>query len=267
MFRLSLLSSSAALVLPAAFTALCAFAAPVDTISRRVEVSENTACETTESCSLLGASLTVENYRVNFSDGASFGTKAHVAYETSSLETLEDYVVVQFIRGCQFESSRKNGQVKTEHSIERELFGQIVPLVHPEWIVDSTDRDPVYNSASERGVPRHHYYRWNLVPGSFEKKTMRYYGQAKPINPRLYVQDLPGTAFATGTANNESAKNISLEFRSCIYKAKDVPEISVPENLLPEAKPVVCFDWRSSFIYDFERRLFTSQNGISESCR
>src|SRR5690606_9504588 len=107
---------------------------------------------------------------------------------------------------------------------------------------------------------------WNEVPGSIDKRTERRYGEQKPAaSAELYVIDRPGQAF-TLDYGNDCAKNISLEFRTCIYREKDVPlEVSSPSQL-DFATPIQCHDWNSSFIFDHQTRRYESPEGIDPFC-
>ena len=116
---------------------------------------KNSDCKKTGTCSLKSFSVLVEDYIVKFSpDDTSYGTTMVARYRTDRVSSLEDYVIVNFIRGCIFESYLKNGEIIKGISTSRDFFGGSVRFRHPEWVIDSVDEDPVYWSASEEKLPR-----------------------------------------------------------------------------------------------------------------
>jgi hypothetical protein len=65
------------------------------------------------------------------------------------------------------------------------------------------------------------------------------------------MADYPAGAFVTGTG----VKNVSLEFKTCIYKASDVPAETRRDNT-DFAKPINCFGWQNVYVYDFDNGRF-----------
>jgi len=224
----------------------------------------NKNCVKTDSCSLKKATVLLNDYKVIFSPGkVNLGTKMIATYETDSISNLEKYAFVNFIRGCHFGSYVENKKVKKYFNRVRILMGERVPLHHPKWTIDTIDHDPVYNSADEYYTLRHHLYRWNSVPGSYEKKTQNFYGIKTPNFPYLYVTDFPGTAFYENTSNE--AINISLKFRMCIFKTSDIPLIAAADDT-NFAKPIHCFDWQSSFIFNHRTKKYETKDEIDPFC-
>jgi hypothetical protein len=170
-------------------------------------------------------------------------------YETGSVDALEKYAIVQFIKGCVFYSS-KNGQGRIDRTVSDTIasFGEHVPFCFPRWVIDSQDTDPVYNSDPEYG--RFYLLRWNK-PGSYDHRTHKYYGAEKPKKPVVYMADHPAGAFVSGIG----VKNTALEFNTCIYKASDVPAETRRENIT-FAKPITCFEWQNVYVYDFDKGNF-----------
>lgn len=223
-------------------------------------------CEVNKSCSLKQYSIQVQDYKILFTGGkVSFGTRMFAEFETENLETLEDYAIVQTVKGCQFQSKKSVSGVEYLYIYVRELFDDIVPFIHKTWQIDSVDRDPVYNNTpvefKETWKTRLGLYRWNRVANSYHQDTEVLYYKEKPQTPKLYVVDRPGTAFY----ENGVAKNISLQFKACLYKASDVPEVGHPDEI-GFASPLHCFDWASSFIYDHNRDLFIKSEQIHSAC-
>ena len=224
----------------------------VHTLSKTEQVFLNPDCELTDSCDLKRFTLTMSVYEVWFSDDPDYPTYGNgviMEYETDSVDTLEKYAIVQFIKGCVFDSSKsREGKIKRNISYIVPSFGEDIPFCFPEWVIDSQDTDPAYNSDPERG--RFYLLRWNK-PGSYEYTDHKYYGAEKPTMPVVYMADYPAGAFVTGTG----VKNSALEFKTCIYKAKNVPAETRRDDI-NFAKPLTCFEWQNVYVYDFDKQRF-----------
>ncbi len=225
------------------------------------QLFSNTACTLTDSCDLKSFRLYVEDATItSLSFGTNYATSAFMSYQTAAPEQLENYAVVQFIRGCQFDSE-DSGKISLSYS--REFFGQMVNYKHPTWVIDSVDLDPMYNSDVRPNTNRHGLYRWNTIPGSFAKESEKFYLEQTPALPLLYVKYRPGSAFYDH--GFKEAKNLSLQFKICIFKTTDIPLVSTPEGLTWD-KAIHCFDWYSSFIYNHQLQKFESPKTVSPIC-
>lgn len=224
------------------------------------KIFKNTNCEATESCGLTEFKVHTYNYEAIFPDGSSHGTSAFMSYKTQKVDQLENFAIVQKIKGCQFQSRlTPEGVVAKNFSLAREFFNEVITYNHPEWVIDSVDLDPMYNNWTPDR--RHAAYRWNKVAGSYDKATEMKFGPTFPTRPELYVSDLPGTAFFMGGV----AKNISLKFEVCIHKTSDVPTTARPDSEI--AAPIACHTWASSFIYNHKTNKFESKAEIDEFCK
>ena len=224
----------------------------VHTLSQTQQVFLNPDCRSTDTCDLKRFTLTTLVDETWFSDDPNYPTYANgviMEYETDSVDALEKYAIVQFIKGCVFYSS-KNAQGKINRNVGDIVpsFGENIPFCFPQWVIDSQDTDPAYNSDPEYG--RFHLLRWNEA-GSYDHRTQKYYGAEKPKIPVVYMTDYPHGAFVTGTG----VKNASLEFNTCIYKASDVPTETRRDDIR-FAKPISCFEWRNVYVYDFDKAKF-----------
>jgi hypothetical protein len=224
----------------------------VHTLSQTKQVFSNPDCDSTGTCDLKRFTLITSIYEVWFSDDPlypTYGNGVIIEYETASVDALEKYAIVQFVKGCVFDSS-KNGAGKISRHLGYVVssFGERIPFCFPEWVIDSHDTDPAYNSDPEYG--RFHLLRWNK-PGSYDQRTQKYYGGEKPKIPVLYMTDYPDGAFVTGTG----VKNAALEFKTCIYKASDVPGETRRDDI-HFAKPITCFEWQNVYVYDFSKGKF-----------
>jgi len=230
-----------------------------------VQSFKNESCAETDSCALKEFSLTHENYEVIAGGGDNYGTRAFALYKTARHEDLEKFGFAQQIRGCVFMSCQSaDGSVTKALSYVHSSFGKEVRFRHPTWIVDSDDVDPMYNSTAEVGKSRHDIYRWNTVEGSFAKPTQRFFGRERPVRSELYVSDRPGVAFYT--SDDRCAQNISLEFKMCIYKSAEIPLVSIATRL-DFARPLHCFDWSSSFVFDHLTGKFLEPVGLDPICQ
>src|SRR6266702_3934273 len=171
----------------------------VHTLSKTEQLFLNPDCRSTDTCDLKRFTLTTSVYEVWFSDDpkyATYGNGVIMEYETDSVEALEKYAIVQFVKGCVFDSS-KNGEGKINRTVS--------------YIVES--------------------FRENI--------------------PVVYMANYPTGAFVTGT----EVKNAALEFKTCIYKASDVPAETRRDDI-DFAKPITCFEWQSVYVYDFDKGAF-----------
>lgn len=189
----------------------------------------------------------------------AFGTKMIAEYQTKEKSMLEDFVVVQYIKGCMFESSLVDGKVEKRIGRVVKSQGKLMPFKYTDWAIDSSDTDPVYGSYEG---DRFSNYRWNTAQ-DFGHKTQHYYREAQPLEPKLYVRDIPGMT----NEYKDSANNISLKFKTCILKSGDVPSHSDASGREIFQKAIKCFEWQSSFIYDFDKKEFDSPKVIDSFCK
>jgi hypothetical protein len=224
----------------------------VHTLSETKQVFLNPDCRSTDTCDLKRFTLTTSFDEIWFSDDPNHPTYRNgviMEYETNSVDALEKYAIVQFKKGCVFYSSKdRQGKIKTNVGDTVPSFGEDIPYCFPQWVIDSQDTDPAYNSDPEHG--RFYLLRWNK-PGSHDDRTQKYYGVEKPKTPIVYMTDYPSGAFVTGSG----VRNAALEFNTCIYKASDVP-VKTRRDDIGFAKPITCFGWRNVYVYDFDKGRF-----------
>lgn len=224
----------------------------VHTLSKTIQMFWNPDCRSTDTCDLKRFTLTTSVYEFWFSDDPihpTYGNGAIMEYETDSVDALEKYAIVQFVKGCVFDSSRNgDGKIIRNVSYNVPSFGEEIPFCFPEWVIDSQDTDPVYNSDPEYG--RFYLLRWNKT-GSYEYPNHKYYGVEKPKIPVVYMTDYPTGAFVRAAA----VRNAALEFKTCIYRASDVPKKTRRDDV-NFAKPLTCFEWQNVYVYDFYKGKF-----------
>ncbi len=225
----------------------------VHTLSETQQVFLNPDCHATDSCDLKRFTLTKAVNEIWFSDNPdhpTYGNGVIMEYETDVVAALEKYVIVQFKKGCVFETREKSRRQRSVRIVSDTVasFGEQIPFCFRQWVIDSQDTDPAYNSDPDYG--RFYLLRWNK-PGSYDNRTQKYYGVMKPKAPVVYMADYPAGAFVTGSG----VRNVALEFKTCIYKASDVPSETRRENL-DFAKPIHCFEWQNVYVYDFAKAKF-----------
>jgi hypothetical protein len=221
-------------------------------LSESQQVFLNSDCGSTDSCDLIRFTLKTSVYEAWFSDDPNhptYGNGVIMEYETDSVDALEKYAIVQFKKGCAYYSSREGaGTIRRNVSDTVPSFGENIPYCFPRWVIDSQDSDPAYNSDPEYG--RFHLLRWNRS-GSHDERTQKFYGAEKPKVPVVYMADYPAGAFMSGLG----AKNVALEFKTCIYKADAVPAATRRDDI-GFAKPIACLEWQNVYVYDFDAGKF-----------
>jgi len=227
----------------------------VHTLSETKQVFLNPRCRLTNTCDLKRFTLTQVVNEIWFTDDPdypTYGNSAIIEYETDSVAALEKYAIVQFKKGCVFDSSRnRQGEIHRRVSDTVTSFGEEIPFCFRQWVIDSQDTDPVYNSDPEHG--RFYLLRWNK-PGSYDSAAQKYYGTEKPQTPVVYMADYPAGAFVGGAG----VRNVALQFNTCIYKAADVPTKTRRDDIA-FAKPIGCFEWQNIYIYDFDKARFQTE--------
>ena len=236
-------------------------------LDRRTNTFQNINCSVNSTCDLKNIEYLVENYRVEIDAGFHYGTRFIAKYTTNSVKNLKKYVFVQAIKGCVFDSQIVSNKRKiyfnycqlNDDSTKCKLMS------YPEFNLKSSEDDPLYNAMPV--YARHYFYRW-LTEGNdfFDYSKHTYFGRQKPRKPSLFIVDHPGTAFKI---DMERAKNIALEFRTCLYKTRDVP-LSLDPAKIDFAEPIHCFSWESSWIYSHNLNIYEQPDTgpvIQEICK
>jgi hypothetical protein len=235
----------------------CFAASSVSVSDAAVEIIDSR----TESYSGAGISAVfkIENYTINVEKIDHYGTRMAIQYRTPSVADLEKFAVVQFFRGCQFGSSSERKSL----NISRRLFGEMVIFRAMQWLVDSVDVDPMYNSPEESALPRHYYYRWSKNSDLFSSANQNFFGELAPVIPALHMTDRPGQAWHDPQSG--VADNISLEMKTCLVRTEQLPRVSAPEKT-EFGEPIHCFPWRSSFVFDHEEKRMKMPSAIDPFC-
>ncbi len=231
-------------------------------LRRRTWTFKNANCAARKTCGLKWVKYTVEDYKVVI-DGSdeNYGTRFFAQYETDSLASIEQYAFVQFKKGCTYYSQLKDGTVVIPYGDTTPQFGKNQENKFIRWTIDSDSDDPVYSSTLGRHS-RFDHYRWNTVRGSVAEETEKHYRDGPPPYPEAYIIDRPSAAFM----QNGVAKNSSFHFKACIYRMRDVPLHTASDNL-HFAKPISCYSWDTSFIYNHATEKFERHTEIVPACK
>jgi hypothetical protein len=222
--------------------------------------------------------------------GRARGAMMAASVETSDPSCLKEYGVVQYIRGCMYNvrfRREENRVVDRYFGIVREQRGRVVPFVFRGWDVDTVDGDPLYHSNSDSDAPsaRFDHHRFAKKPLSlasdpasvkkdgkifFDPKHYGYLPEAS--DPRSYfVTDLPSLADWTPNsgAGEEEWVNASLEFQTCIYRTKDIPNVGNPAPPSASSEsggPLACFSWNHKQSFNPVKNMFEPHSGIDPAC-
>lgn len=183
--------------------------------------------------------------------------------QTKQSADLSKYGVVQFIRGCLY-TTRQKTDGTIEYSLEnvRDFFGENVTFKHPEWVIDSVDTDPIYWSAQDQSIERVGLYRLDNPMLHARPEDRLYFYKHFTDQKAYYVRDMP-----TGATNYEgSYLNNSLEFKTCLYRLSDVPEVSDPSGHDLYGKELKCFAWKSNFTFNYDLKKFEMLDSIHPFC-
>lgn len=237
--------------------------------------------------------LAIDNQYINFggTPGDSRSTLLGVLWETSSPDCLKDYGVVQYIRGCIYDITYdlKSGKTEKYFGHVRTSRGKTIVFKHPVWEVDTVDIDPLYASYSEPDANMANRFNWNKYPKTdkiltntleskkewetffFYSKYRGYMMDAPASQKRIMMTDLPtGSDYRPNAYNNKDAITISsLEFKTCLYKTKDIPMTGSPASFnepVENGGPIVCFDWSDKTKPNFAKKSLERTEKLDPFC-
>lgn len=241
-------------------------------LSRDEKIFENSLfdCKKNDTCDLKRIIFRKEEYISPPSvptDPEIYGTRVFLGYKTENVGALLDYVVVQFNCGCMWYSHKSSDPNDpkdiTEFGIVRYYLGtKNVQHVHPNLVVDSVDSDPAYGSEDGN---RHFYVQWAKSPPDWiPERQGKLMGEELPTFPFGYITDMPGPAYYSPQLSY--ATNMSLEYKTCLFKTKDVP-LQTNGSDVSREKAIVCFDWESKFAFNHATQRFEHHKGIHPECQ
>ncbi len=198
-------------------------------------------------------------------------TEMGAVLETTAPDCLREYGIVQFIRGCVYHeryTQATGALIERVFDVVRHLRGPRVVFNHPGYEVDQTELDPLYVSYPEEAGRQDLMYvpkgRLRLRSDAasleadrkyFDRSDSREFLKDVSSATLAYVADLPdnGQSILDETGTVLSVLNASLDFRTCVYRLKDVPTTGDPagEGVAPEnGGPIHCFGWMSRYNFD-----------------
>ncbi|MFA6092233.1 MAG: hypothetical protein WCU88_01615 [Elusimicrobiota bacterium] len=211
--------------------------------------------------------------------------------ETTSPDCIRDYGIVQFIKGCVYHtvySAKTGALVEKKFDITRALRGvNKVIFNHPSYEVDQDGTDPLYIAVPEE-TDRLAFAYVPKTPLKLRPDRQSMFADLKILDdPRqltilkrhpeptsvLLAIDVPlgGISAFDDRRMEISASNSSLDFKTCVYRIKDIPAAGDPagEGTPPEnGGPLQCFSWSSRYTYDGESQDFVTDKfkGIDPFC-
>lgn len=236
-----------------------------ETCTENSEKFVNSNCEKSDSCDLLGFEFKVTRITSKEVNGMTSSSYLEGFYETKSVDSLEKYATVQYIRGGLYDINQMGDEPSYKTiSHTREFFGHdLVPFQHDDWVIDSLDDDPIYASAAQKNH-RHGYYMIKkdenssiLFDGAATYLDYYFYNPKIKI-PRMHFTDMPTGGryseimIAAGENKDKLLKystNSTMEFVICIFKTKDIPRY-VDHYYLDQSKAIGCLSWHNYHIFD-----------------
>lgn len=231
-------------------------------------VFPHTECKATNTCDLLEVGFWVKHFtrevKKTHTTEPEAGSMLYTWYETKSLDTLEKYVFVQYVRGCAYFVMDSDEESQAYFNAIEHGGIKNAEFCFPDWEIDMTAHDPVYTS---EGSMRHQYAQWTNTPRQFPTKYAKEYGEEKPVYPILGMIDSPDRAFVRTWGNGRVLSyNTALEFRTCLYRAEDVPSAIDAKGKIA-ASPLRCAAWESKHIYNPVSGRIESPSEMPSICR
>lgn len=193
---------------------------------------------------------------------ACYMTDVRTVLKTKSIDDIEKYGVVQYIRGCQWSSQWDGKTVTKSMNIVRDHFGSNVVFRHRGWEIDSDSTDPIYSSYKDE---RFALWRWNTDPTSLDADTATLLHDGPTPHPTVFVTDAPGAQALN--LDRKSASNSTLEFRTCLFNITDLPlATDKAGSNIDQSKALHCFEWNSNYVFDFKEMKMKSPATIDPIC-
>lgn len=246
-------------------------AATIKEISKKTTVMPKLAdCAKLGVCDLKNVKTVERKIKVllpeEHADYATYMTDFRFVIEVEKPSQIPKYGVVQFLRGCMFESELlPDGTVDKRFAYVHKHFGQYQLVRHENWVVDSSHSDPVTSSFENYG--RFDLYKWNSDPKSLEADNANWYFHGQPPHGTVFKADLISTTGLIEGTKNPTARNSSIELESCIFKIGDLPKTSDSAGSgIDKSKAIWCSSWDHKFIYDHLNSKVESSASIHPFC-
>ena len=227
-------------------------------------------CTDNDLCDLKSFVLDTRQFKVELpsSNSVHYGQTSYMGYEVNDPAKYQKYAVVQYIKGCVYDSEVRSNKVIKEIRYQREFFGELRKFSHPDWAIDSIDNDPMYKNFPKSYLQdpavinknRHGLYYWGKYR-EYSKERENIIYKRLPDENFFFTVDRPATAFLTGL----QAKNTSLEFKACLYKTKDIPEtIGSPQFFIPN--PIHCFGYDHKIKFNHKKQKYYTGQSMEAVC-
>lgn len=259
------------LVLNFAEHALAQTPASIQELSKReVKMPKITDCELRGICDLKNVTMVerkekvlLANERAEF---ANYMTDFRFVVEVDRPSSISNYGIVQFMRGCMFESEQlPDGTITQNFTYVHKHFGHWSMIRYDNWVIDSSHADPVSTSFENYG--RFDLYKWNTQPTNLDPDNATWYFNAKPPHGTVFKADLIANAGLIETSTNPNARNASLELETCIFKIGDLPVKSDETGVgVDKSKAIWCATWDHKFSYDFSKATMVQDQQIHAFC-
>lgn len=245
--------------------------ASIKELSKRVETMPAiTDCSAKGLCDLKSAKIVERKLKVLLANErpefASYMTDFRFVLEVDSPANITKYGVVQFMKGCMFESELlPDGTETKDFAYIHKNFGQWRLLRHDDWRIDTSHVDPLTSSFEDYG--RFDLYKWNSDPKNLEADSATWYFDAKPPHGTVFKAELiSNTGLIEGRANL-SARNSSLDFEMCLFKIDDVPTATDETGTgVDKSKAIWCGSWDHKFVYNFQSKKVVQEKTIHPFC-
>lgn len=215
-------------------------------------------CELEGRCGLKNIFYKAMHKKIDHQGTSYYSTDFYFGYETGSVDQIENFAIVQMIKGCQW-SEYKNlttGEVERHFNIAREYYGGSKVFVHKDWEIDNVDANPFYSSFVRPDSPEDKFglLRWNKPEDGLNVEKSIYYFRGLPEVSKVYVTDLPGASYSyKQDANTQLAKNSTLDFKTCLLPISAVNYDSPSDGSgVDWSKAIACFSWNSSKVFDWD---------------
>jgi hypothetical protein len=227
-------------------------------------------CKTLGICDLKSVTLVERKIKVLLADEradfASYMTDMRFVVEVAKPANIPNYGVVQFMRGCMYESELlPNGTETRDFTYVHKHFGSYKLIKHDDWVIDSSHADPLSSSFENYG--RFDLYKWNTNPKNLDADNATWYFDAKPTHGTVFKADLVANTGLIEGAVNPNARNSSLDLETCIFKIADLPLTSDETGAgVDKSKALWCASWDHKFHYDFATSTVIQDKTIDPFC-
>lgn len=255
----------------AATSAQAQTAASIKELSKKTTVMPKvTDCRARGICDLKSVKTVERKIKVllpdEHSDYATYMTDFRFVIETEKASQIPKYGVVQFLRGCMFQSELlPDGTVDHRFAYVHKHFGKYQLVRHDNWVVDSSHADPLTSSFESYG--RFDLYKWNSDPKNLDADNANWYFHGAPPHGTVFKSELiSNTGLMEGT-KNPMARNSSIELESCIFKIGDLPKTSDSAGTgIDRTKAIWCSSWDHKFVYDHLNSKVETASSIHPFC-